>query len=87
MCLGRGRKVKREGSKPGQMESELTKYLQTRDKARVQTLVKPVKKKKKKVEHSCFPEFRVKMVQTLSILAFTSVRQIRTAVGSFVHTS
>lgn len=46
MCLGRGRKVKREGSKPGQMESELTKYLQTRDKARVQTSVKPVKKKK-----------------------------------------
>lgn len=45
MCLGRGRKVKREGSKPGQMESELTKYLQTRDKARVQTSVKPVKKK------------------------------------------
>lgn len=52
MCLGRGRKVKREGSKPGQMKSELTKYLQTRDKARVQTSVKPVKIKIKSMSES-----------------------------------
>uniref|UniRef100_A0A669EC62 5'-3' exoribonuclease n=1 Tax=Oreochromis niloticus TaxID=8128 RepID=A0A669EC62_ORENI len=42
--------------------------------------VKTSKKKKKKVEHSCFPEFPVKVVQTFCIFTFTSVRQIRTAV-------
>uniref|UniRef100_A0A669DWB5 5'-3' exoribonuclease n=1 Tax=Oreochromis niloticus TaxID=8128 RepID=A0A669DWB5_ORENI len=51
--------------------------------------VKTSKKKKKKVEHSCFPEFPVKVVQTFCIFTFTSVRQIRTAVrvGSFVNIS